>query len=368
MFDSSYKTVFSILLLVVAVLYYKYTHFQYYHPIYHHHPSKSTFLSEYQTSGWNNKFIRDHSLSIQEVDQFKRDGFLVIRNAIPTHIIDTLYLKRPKHTLSPYLEFIESLILKTTNSHFMFDCLWSFIDEYRDFWYNDYSPLIQYYIAPILGKNTSIRLLTDLLFGIKQTPLKLGVYHQDIQSFNMIDHKSKGISIWIPLMDINASSIGGSIILVNGTLNKFIDIINQTKVIKNSVTIPYFNKGDILLFDKFTIHKSQSLKDKNVIRYAYGARFFDGDNAFLNDTFQNEIMPKKNVCKHKLKNGDLLKSACYPQLWPMLLPNEIDIVINNGLEYPSHDMHFLFCVYNSLIMSIKQRLPTLSFFSQKQFT
>ena len=222
---------------------------------------------------------------IQEIYEFKRDGFIVIRNAIPVKIIDALYIHRPKHTLSPYLQFIESWILSAANTHFMFDCLWSFVDEYRDLWY--YSPLIKYYIAPILAddnNNTSIRLLTDYLFGIKQTPLKIGVYHQDIQSFNIIDSKSKGMSMWIPLMNINASDDGGSIILVNGTLNKFMDVKSddnyKAKMDKNSVTIPYFNKGDILLFDKFSIHKSQPLRDKNIMRYAYGARFIDGDNAF----------------------------------------------------------------------------------------
>ena len=174
------KLALSIIVTITAVIYYKYITFKYYHPVYEHHNAQPTFLQNVEASGWNNQSVRNYALSSQEIYKFKRDGFIVIRNAIPVKIIDVLYIHRPKHSLSPYLQFFESWMLSETNTHFMFDCLWSFIDEYRDFWY--YSPLIKYYIAPILAddnNNTSIRLLTDLLFGIKQTPLKLGVFKHD---------------------------------------------------------------------------------------------------------------------------------------------------------------------------------------------
>lgn len=168
----------------------------------------------------------------------------------------------------------------------------------------------------------------------------------------MVDIASKGVSAWIPLMDINASN-GGSIIMINQSLSAFIHV-NESMIKENAVLIDYFNKGDLLIFDKFTIHKSQPLKDDNAMRFAYGARFIDGDNAYLNHTFANQIMPKKNVCKHGLKNGDLLKSPCYPQVYPELLRDELDIIMANQLQYPSNDVHFLMCLSNSIINMAKE--------------
>ena len=51
----------------------------------------------------------------------------------------------------------------------------------------------------------------------------------------MIDTKSNGISLCIPLSDINATIDGGDIILVKQKYNQFMDVIDKTEANEQSV-------------------------------------------------------------------------------------------------------------------------------------
>ena len=342
------RLVLNFIVIVVAFIVYQYYTFSYHHRVSDHYPPKQTNVKDWN---WNQNDIRNYKLTESELGSYSRDGFVVIRNAIPVEIIDALYNNIPPHTLSWYLQFIETYTMQNYNSHFTFDHVWPTINEYRDLWF--YSPLIENYISPIFGTETkSIRLLTDYLFGIQNKPFSFGTYHQDTYAYNMADDNSKGVTLWIPLMDVNASNNGGSIFMVNKSLSKFMSHNVEKIASKNAVLIDYFNKGDILLFNKFTVHKSQPIFKKDMVRYAYCGRIIDGNEAIFSQTFDKRVMSKKHVCRHNLIKGDLLNSPCYPQLYPNKLENETEIIMENGLEFPTNDVHVLLSMYDSFYETI----------------
>lgn len=275
---------------------------------------KYTYLKNYN-------FWKDISLSKEDVSHFYSHGFVVIQDAIPVSIIDKLYESRPVHTLSWYLWPVEYLFSAITKVDIINGCMWVDLDIFRDFWY--FSPLIEQVISPLFAyKNIlNIRFLTDLIFAVQLKPMFVGVFHQDSTSYGILNENSQSVSVWMTLMDIDAEVEGGSLYFVNKSSKlmpdycqsfdkkfvrdlqvqkscmQFFDDHTQSHLTNDLIFMSeYYNKGDILLFDKFTFHKTQPLKNASRKRFAYVGRFVDGDS-FLNDTLTGAVRQKKNLCE-----------------------------------------------------------------------
>jgi hypothetical protein len=120
-----------------------------------------------------------------------------------------------------------------------------------------------------------------------------------------------------------------------------------------------FAIGDVLLFSKWTFHRTQPWqhaacgenkpgpdKDSSTAeepcleagkpsRFVLVGRFTSGEAAF--GYVPGVSSQKKHTCQHNLSTGDALHSACFPQLMPQPLTDEVDRLESGVLKTISND-------------------------------
>ncbi len=179
-------------------------------------------------------------------------------------------------------------------------------------------------------------------------PPVIGQWHTDNQSFDLVTGDSAGISVWIPLRDIDSQNLGGSLHIIDGAkargihgraaegcgtdssdplasgekssadkCEKFFDTLDQMSSVQD------WTMGDILVFDKVLYHKSQPMKPAAGLmeRYSVIGRFIT-DKSKFKDPGSHIGTHKKNSCKHGLADGDQMVTACFPQVFPDTLEEE----------------------------------------------
>jgi hypothetical protein len=301
-------------------------------------------------------------LTASEIMRFHADGYAVVRNVIPAKEIELLVGARSRHPFSWWLRPLELLLDQMTARFLTWDGLWLEQREYRSFWLDDgrggrsLAPMIASLVHDERSDGT-VRLLTDIIYGIKKgsAPFVLQEWHTDSESFDILSPDSEGISIWIPLSDIDHTVDGGSLLvakhslvdekqcqkgeapgLVSDECNAHLDTIG------NSYS---FKVGDILVFTRHTYHRTQQWRENVAAsdRFALVGRFTSGLAQYRTPVVEG--FQKKNTCPHGLRNETLLHSPCFPQVFPALIAAEVGSIERGAVWVDSTDLHlFKSCV------------------------
>eukprot|EP00054_Salpingoeca_dolichothecata_P006408 m.38292 g.38292 ORF g.38292 m.38292 type:complete len:378 (-) comp16453_c0_seq1:255-1388(-) len=328
------------------------------------------------------------SLTEEQVLRYRSDGFLVVRGAFPRSVVEAIGDHRPRNFLPGFLYPLEYLLESFFQQVQAQDSLWMDYKFFNDFWHTSPAARIISQVLPQHANDfvfrdlspptsttkhtpnntaratSSVRLLADLVVGFRKQhkPIVIGAYHQDTYSYGLVDDQDDGISLWIPLMDIDQEANGASVWLVNMTRvpKQCRQCANNTSYSYLPECYPIFDKerhvadwrlGDLLLFSRTVIHKSQPMKPNSTMqeRFSLVGRFISG-HARINVELQGQALKfKNNYCKHGLKQGDVFNSACFPLLYPKALPNETAIRDNHQLGVPSNAVWLSQEVYRIII-------------------
>ena len=164
-------------------------------------------------------------------------------------------------------------------------------------------------------------------FQPSHRPYVVGQWHVDTTSFDIVDTPAAGVSVWIPLQDVDAAGAGGSLY----TVNKTSPISPLCSVAYNGMFPPEcdaefwqhrnvhsWRKGDMLFFTARTIHRSQPIAGGT--RTALVGRFLLDAPRFRGVSLHTRVVQRKNLCNHGLQQGDPVNSSCFPQLYPWVPP------------------------------------------------
>ena len=158
---------------------------------------------------------------------FTRDGFVVVRGAIPPGVLEALAGATPRWSML-FFRPLEALLRWAFGSTTTMDSLWVSYQAFGLFWAAGPVPgIVSAAIAaadppgPVPGPGAevgpSVRLLTDFVLtmpgGGTGGPL-FTKWHRDTTSFDIVGDGDEGYSAWIPLQDID-SGVGGSLFVVN---------------------------------------------------------------------------------------------------------------------------------------------------------
>lgn len=179
-----------------------------------------------------------------------------------------------------------------------------------------------------------------------------GTYHQDTYSYAMLSRDSPGVSVWIPLADIDADTDGGSVWLVD--MSKVsagcqrappeTDVFSaECEAEFDKVRVaPNWRKGDVLLFSKDVVHKTQPLLPtaKLSARFSLVGRFTTNEARCNLKGGNPGIKLKFTHCNHGLAHGEPIASPCYPQLYPRVLQEEKAVRDLGKLGIPCNSVWF----------------------------
>lgn len=289
----------------------------------------------------------DIVVTAEQRDQYERDGFLVVRGALPVDVVDRMRECRPRAILSWPFRPLERALPHLIGSYLFIDSIWASSELFKTFWFTGpISKLVGDLILP--EGEGSIRLLTDLMIGIPRgrVPLDVGNWHKDTYSYDILTPESEGHSVWTPLVDIAPQQNGGSLFIVSkakaGVCQEQMGNFTPECValFEQEAEVHTWAKGDVLVFTKSTIHKSQPIRAdaQTEDRFALIARFMPNGSRY--DTTLMEaggFQQKKNSCNHGLAHGDELNSPCFPIVHPELDSGEQAFIADGRLQH--YDNH-----------------------------
>eukprot|EP00045_Choanoeca_perplexa_P001346 m.19033 g.19033 ORF g.19033 m.19033 type:complete len:360 (+) comp10885_c0_seq1:160-1239(+) len=327
-------------------------------------PARTTIPAAFDSSSFP-----AYKLSSEQVKSFQRDGYLILRSVLPLRSVETLAASRPARMFVWWLYPLELLLNAVLQQISHEDALWSEHDVFYSLW--KHSPCAS--LAAGVKNQTTARLLTDLAVGFykHKRPRVLATYHQDRYSYNIISAESAGITVWIPLSNIDARTQGGSIKLVSNALagpecrtrtadDKFSDACMQ--VFDEVAEVPDWKIGDVLLFAKDTIHRSQPFLPNatQASRFAVVGRFAVGSSRINLASPNLGFKLKMDYCNHTLGQGSQLNGPCFPQFYPTTLPLEEATRAQNVLGFPSAERWFLNEAYRMAHFVITSSLSSSS--------
>lgn len=295
----------------------------------------------------------------EQREQYARDGFLVVRGALPVDIVDRMRECRPRAILSWPFRPLERALPYVIGSYLFIDSIWATNELFKTYWFTGPIPqLVGDLVLP--DGEGSIRLLTDLMIGIPRgrVPLDVGSWHKDTYSYDILTPDSEGHSVWTPLVDIDPERNGGSLYIVSkeraGACQEQMAGFSAEciAVFEREAEVHTWAKGDVLVFTKSTIHKSQPIRAdaQTEDRFALISRFIPNGSRY--DTALIEaggFQQKKNSCNHGLSNGDELVSPCFPVVHPKLDADEQAFIAAGGLQhYNNHRV-----VFDELLRRVK---------------
>ena len=312
-------------------------------------------------------------LSVQQRQDYHRDGFLLIRQLVHDHEeLESLQLAANQiyHSWS-----IFDLLFSSYYAKLSFQ-VWRYS---RPFAQLAFESAVPSFSAQLLQEQegqsgvsstattTSVRILKDALFAYSPTGNKGCGYHQDDRGFWPVSDDTTGVNLWLALSSVTAKQ-GGGIRVVNQSLvdadtaESCLEIIrvglNTTCSMEtlspdcharlDAASISYdVEPGDALIWDRRTFHRSDPFKmddddHDNVaitpklrytLRYIPGHAEAEGKDGFLHPS---------------VETGEKFISPYYPQVWPKTLPDEMSSV-QMGLDSDWN-----------LVASVKKMLQLLS--------
>jgi len=282
-------------------------------------------------------------ISSTEMDTFGRDGYIVLSSAVNAAAID-LMREEAERQCAHQMRLKSGCHLEDTFRQ---------IDIIRDFVF--FGPLGKLVNSFIPGPG--VRLKQDGIYGhrhVHSEPKMLSfVPHVEGMNklpgiFDGLHSESVGVSVWLPLQDVDSEKQGGSIRLVKGYpklaegmcpvlagyhVHKVIGL-NSSELahtcgleqLAPHVVEPSFRKGDVLVHHPLMMRASQTIVKEGFTRYAWTGRFAAGDSVHC----MSKCMPFQDgqgtsCCKHGLKAGDAIQTPCFPQVFPHVLEEEFKI-------------------------------------------
>jgi hypothetical protein len=300
----------------------------------------------------------------QDGARFRADGFLVKRGVISSQQIDLLLAAKPAYAFAWYNRWLELAANSFLGSILVQDSLWMDFDIFRRFWFDGPVPVL---VSQVMGDDSSVRLVTDIMYGVAVGihPRTLGSWHFDTESYDVLGDESPGVSVWIPLTDIDAR-VGGSLKLVNVTRARPECIRRDTDETSEMCAAHFediaqtfsWKRGDVLLFSRWTFHRTQPWQQTNCkhdttwkegtitgnhhclesgtpSRFVLVGRFTSGLATF--GFVPGVSSQKKHTCPHNLSAGDALQSACFPQLVPGPIASEVALLDTGAIKPISND-------------------------------
>jgi len=131
-------------------------------------------------------------LSLEEINQFKADGAIVLRNKFDIHWIEKLKRGIAKDIKSPSPRFKSHTIQKNVPAYLEDYWTWNLVPEFKDFVFN--SPVSQ--IASELMSAKKVNLLMDNWFLREAGAKSSTPFHHDISFF---DVDGTMCILWLPL-------------------------------------------------------------------------------------------------------------------------------------------------------------------------
>jgi len=257
-------------------------------------------------------------LSKNQIQDFRDDGFLHLKNFIPSN---------QSAQLSSELSTTYSIHGKTVLSSLDFP-------GWKNPWifqFSRFGAAFGHVSSQLLNAN-SVRLHMDLLFKVKKDSYSFA-WHQDALS-HPFSLNSRSLSFWIPDRDLEN---GGSLSFVPGshkwpsthpcrqwksTLLYQAPKECQKEFEKSAEVVENINLGDVIIFDRWVFHRTSTLS--NGTRLALVLRTTSSDSLFLSPP---SFCMSGNMF-HKLPHGlqayEKVKhaGAVYAQIWPSVLEEE----------------------------------------------
>ena len=270
-------------------------------------------------------------LSLEEINKFKEDGAVILRNKFDEIWIAKLRLgiQKAKNTPSPRL--VSHTKEKDQPAYYEDFWSWNLFNEFEDFVFN--SPTAKM-AAELLGAN-KIYLVMDNWFFREAGSKSFPPFHHDISYF---DFEGSMCVLWLPLEQVkkeegisfvkgshlwnklflrtrffDGHKIDGDVCKINGKTYK-----NAPNIIKDKAKYEFLHwdlaLGDCIYFDIRTLHGSlnEVIPKKNIHRYTLRMVDENGKIEYRGKWAKQE----RDLMKQQgYNNGDKISGKMFPQLW-----------------------------------------------------
>lgn len=310
-------------------------------------------------------------LSTSELEEYDRNGFVVVRGAFPRDVIKELFLAAqeifPKRQGSDFASWNDTWFLKARN-------VWMDADEFADFIFHPSTPIGG--VAAQLLNATSIRMGNEALNGISAGQKGTG-WHKDVQNNFRSGQSGRNVPVmrfWLPLSDhdIVANETGGSLSLLSlvdsASLARefgecFFESGREMRIfqkcrarVEELMTTPDFALGDMAIYSALVAHKTQKVIQNT--RLGYLGSLYDPEKieSWLEDELVPTLIPEvyyrdnhsmrfDKLCLIRASCWDVTRkechhnpswqsastmgvskttSACFPQIYPSPLQEEVE--------------------------------------------
>ena len=270
-------------------------------------------------------------LSLEEINKFKEDGAVILRNKFDEIWIAKLRLgiQKAKNTPSPRL--VSHTKEKDQPAYYEDFWSWNLFNEFEDFVFN--SPTAKM-AAELLGAN-KIYLVMDNWFFREAGSKSFPPFHHDISYF---DFEGSMCVLWLPLEQVkkeegisfvkgshlwnklflrtrfyDGHKIDGDVCKINGKTYE-----NAPNIIKDKAKYEFLHwdlaLGDCIYFDIRTLHGSlnEVIPKKNIHRYTLRMVDENGKIEYRGKWAKQE----RDLMKQQgYNNGDKISGKMFPQLW-----------------------------------------------------
>ena len=272
-------------------------------------------------------------LTSKEIENFKKDGAIVLRNKFDVSWIEKLKKGIERDIKKPSPRFKSHTLEEGVPAYLEDYWTWDLVPEFKDFVFN--SPYAR--IACELMSAKKINLVMDNWFLREGGSKSSTPFHHDISYFDM---DGTMCVLWLPLQPTGKNE---GVVWVKGShlWNKlFLRVLfkdghkvegNECVIDGKKYELPpdiLGNKnkyeflhwdcqlGDAVIFDMRTLHGtlSSSIPQKTLSRYTLRVAKEDAKINYVGDW--TSFNYRKAMQDAGYKNGDKLGGAMFPQLWP----------------------------------------------------
>ena len=270
-------------------------------------------------------------LSLEEINKFKEDGAVILRNKFDEIWIAKLRLgiQKAKNTPSPRL--VSHTKEKDQPAYYEDFWSWNLFNEFEDFVFT--SPTAKM-ASELLGAN-KIYLVMDNWFFREAGSKSFPPFHHDISYF---DFEGSMCVLWLPLEQVKKEEgisfvkgshlwnklflrtrfydghrIDGDVCKINGKTYE-----NAPNIIKDKTKYEFLHwdlaLGDCIYFDIRTLHGSlnEVIPKKNIHRYTLRMVDENGKIEYRGKWAKQE----RDLMKQQgYNNGDKISGKMFPQLW-----------------------------------------------------